>query len=57
MIVSGIHKNLQGKVVSIGESEQRTLNEQKKVMGEDMVDDLEDDAYLGVELEVNSTTV
>lgn len=56
-ILSGTHKDMKGKVIAMSERS-LAIKQQRQMMGEETIDDeIDEDAYIGVELNVNQSVV
>ncbi|CDW79585.1 g patch domain and kow motifs-containing [Stylonychia lemnae] len=55
-ITGGTHKGLEGKIIALSDPK-KGLRQQQKVMGEEVNDEIDGDAYVSVELALNQTLI
>jgi hypothetical protein len=55
-ISSGTHKDMEGKIVALSDPK-LGLKQQQRVMGEEVDDEIDGEAYVSVELSLNQTMV
>ena len=55
-IIGGTHKDMQGKIVAWSDPN-ASIKQQKKTMGEQVDEDIDTEAYVSVELDVNHEIV